>query len=186
MRFVCLLLISLCIASCEAPRRAGPNLYVKDVHGKNVAPLDAAGARAVVIIFLGVECPVSNSYAPEINRICAEYEPRDVRFWAVYVDSDLSPQDAKQRADEFAYRCPVLLDPRHELVNRLGATVTPEAAVIAPDGSLLYRGRIDDQWAALGRKRRQVTSRDLRAALDAVLSNRPVSNSRTDPVGCKI
>jgi len=180
------LLVGLSVVSCDAPHRATSSLLLKDVNGSDHAALDAAGARAVVVLFLGVECPVSNSYAPEINRICTAYAPRNVTFYAVYVDSDLSPSDARRRANDFGYRFPVLLDPNHVLVRRLGATVTPEAAVVAPDGTLLYRGRIDDQWAALGRKRHEVTTHDLRTALDAVLANQPVHNSRTEAVGCKI
>ena len=49
-----------------------------------------------------------------------------------------------------------------------------------------YRGRIDNQYAALGKPRRVVTVHDLRDALDAVLAGRPVANPETEAFGCFI
>ena len=132
------------------------------------------------------DCPIANGYAPEINRLCRDYTSRGVRFYLVQVDPDTSPQQASQHAREFGYACPVVLDAQHALVRRAGATVVPEAAVFAPDGERKYLGRIDDQYADLGKRRAQATSRDLRDALDAVLADRPVPRPVTQPVGCSI
>ena len=81
---------------------------------------------------------------------------------------------------------PVALDPRHEWVKRVRPTIAPEAAVFSPTGDLLYRGRIDDQYAGLGKRRTNVTSHDLRDALEAILAGEPVPVARTDAVGCPI
>jgi hypothetical protein len=80
----------------------------------------------------------------------------------------------------------VLIDRRHELVRQLGATVTPEAAVIGAHGELLYRGRIDDGYVSLGKRRFEATTHDLRDALEAVLAGKPVAAPRTATVGCAI
>ena len=83
--------------------------------------------------------------------------------------------------------CPVLIDRRHELIRQVGPRpVTPEAVVVAPDGTLAYRGRIDDLYAALGKRRYEATTHDLRDALDAVLAGKPVANPREPAVGCAI
>ena len=193
MRIIPLLVLVLIFvaASCvrvPAPPAQPPQrpLMLSDVRGVPRAPLEVTGSRAVVVIFIGAQCPISNSYAPELNRICEEYEPRGVRLYCVYADADLSAAEARQQANDFGYRCPVLLDPRHVLADKLGATVTPEAFMLAPGASIVYRGRIDDQWAALARRRHEVTSRDLRAALDAVLAGRPIATPVTTPIGCRI
>ena len=78
------------------------------------------------------------------------------------------------------------LDPRHQLVAATGVTTTPEVAVVTADGRIVYRGRIDDLYADLGKKRRAPGRRDLREALSAVLAGRPVKVPRTEAVGCSI
>jgi hypothetical protein len=81
---------------------------------------------------------------------------------------------------------PALLDPAHKVVRAAGATVTPEAAVISPSGTLLYRGRIDDLYLDFGKRRREPTKRDLREALDAILTGKKPALRTTNAVGCFI
>ena len=57
---------------------------------------------------------------------------------------------------------------------------------MAPDGTVLYRGRIDDLYIALGKRRDHVTAHDLRDALDEIVGGRPVGNPRTQAVGCSL
>jgi len=149
------------------------------------APLPSGkGKRAVVLLFIARDCPISNSYAPEIKRIMARYTPEGVAFTLVYPDTSLAA--AKEHAKGYGYTCPILLDPKHRLARRAGATVTPEAAVFAPNGKLLYRGRIDDLYFGLGQRRFTAATHDLREALDSVLSGKPVSTPRTKAIGCFI
>jgi hypothetical protein len=64
--------------------------------------------------------------------------------------------------------------------------VTPTAVVVDAQGTVRYRGRVDNLYAALGKTRQQVTSHDLRDALDAVLAGRPVAHPETEAIGCFI
>ena len=155
--------------------------------GAGDGPLpNAAGKKAVVLLFIARDCPVSNAYAPEIERIIARYTPLKITFTLVYPDPDTSLAAARQHAKDYGYTCPLLLDPAHKLVRRAGATVTPEAAVFAPGGRLLYRGRIDDLYLGFGKRRDAATRHDLRDALDAVLVGRPVASPKTQAIGCFI
>ena len=146
--------------------------------------LPAAGKRATVLLFVGQDCPISNQYAPELGRIIRDYTERGVRFYAVYTDADLSLADARKHARAFGLTCPIIVDARHQLARQTGVTVTPEVAVFTPNGARRYRGRIDDRYLSLGRRREQVTRRDLRLALDAILSGKPVAQPTTRAVGC--
>ena len=156
------------------------------MHGRTFRPLQEDVARAKVLIFLGAECPISDAYAPEIKRLSAEYAMRNIKFYAVYDDGDLPESEVRAHAEAFGFECPVLLDPRHILAHAVGAVATPEAVLIGANGSMLYRGRIDDQFAALGKQRPATTRHDLRAALDEFLAGRPITVSRTRTVGCAI
>jgi hypothetical protein len=172
---------------------AGPRLAaspssiaVKDLAGATVQPLADAGQKATVLFFVMHECPVANGYAPEITRITSEYARKGVRGFVVYVESDLTPEQARRHARDYSYKTGTLLDPQHRLVKAAGATISPEAAVFSRSGDLLYRGRIDDRAADFGKRRVEPTRRDLRLALDAILEGRPVQARLTRAVGCYI
>lgn len=155
-----------------------------DVEGKAHRPLADEGQVATVLIFVLHDCPIANSYAPEISRIAEEYGKRRVRTYVVYGEDDLSPADAKKHAHDYAYRCPALLDPQRALVRKAGATVSPEAVVFSPKGDVLYWGRIDDRALAPGKHVAEPRQRDLREALDAIVAGKPVRERFTKAIGC--
>jgi hypothetical protein len=162
-------------------------LLILDVSGVERYPLRVDSGKANVLFFVGNECPISNSYAHEIARICAEYKPKGIACALVYVDPALSDEQARQHAQEFGHGdYPRIVDRKHELVKATGATVTPEAAVLDRSGKVVYHGRIDDSYAALGQPRRPAKNADLRNALDEILAGKPVANPVTHALGCYI
>lgn len=159
-------------------------------HAAADTPIDplapVKGRKAVVLFFVGSDCPISNAYAPEIRRICTRYAAHSIGFYMVYPDPDVTLDVARKHASAYGLPAPVLLDPGHRLCRRTGATVTPEAALLAPDGKLLYRGRIDDLYVGFGKQRYAATRHDLRLALDAVLRGQLAPQPFTKSVGCYI
>lgn len=81
---------------------------------------------------------------------------------------------------------PDLADGSNSLARQLGATVTPQAVVVSPRGTILYSGRIDDRAVSFGRRRSSATRQDLREALEQVLAGRTPAPARTQAVGCSI
>ena len=149
--------------------------------------LPAVTGKANVYFFVTHDCPISNSYAREIARICADYQPKGIACKLVYVDPSLTDEQARKHAAEYAHGdYPRIVDRKHEIVKATGATITPEALVVNAAGIVLYRGRIDDSFAALGQPRRAVHSPDLRNALDAVVAGRAVEKPKTKALGCYI
>jgi thiol-disulfide isomerase/thioredoxin len=176
------------IAKAPASQPAG-GIELKDVDGTVRRPLDLQGAAGAVILFIASDCPISNGYAPEINRICEQYGGEGAgkfRFYLVHVDPDFKPEDARKHAKDYGFTCPVLMDGGRTLCKALAATVTPEAFVIGEGGKVLYKGRIDDKWAGYLKSRAEATTHDLRAALDAVRAGKPVPTPKTEAVGCPI
>jgi thiol-disulfide isomerase/thioredoxin len=159
---------------------------LRDTEGVAHSPNEWAQARAVVLYFVTTDCPLSNGYAPEMNRIDQAYAPRGAIFYAVQGDTTIPDEEVRRHAREYGYRFPALLDPRQILARLAGATVTPEAAVLSPDGAVLYLGRIDNRVEDFGKTRIEATEFDLRDALDAILSGRPVPHPRTRALGCAI
>jgi hypothetical protein len=80
----------------------------------------------------------------------------------------------------------MLIDPGQVLTPLLGAHVTPEAIVVSPDGETLYKGRIDNLFYALGRRRSVITEHDLQDVLQNVADGKPVSPRTTKALGCYI
>jgi len=174
--FFCLALGTL---SCRTTHQA------YDLDGSPLDPV-STDSRGTVLIFVRTDCPVSNRYAPTLRRICKTYAGRDIRFFLVYPNPDVTPPEIRKHMTEYSYPCPALRDPEHVLVRRAGAKITPEAAVFTRDGELVYRGRIDNQYVDFGKYRPKPTRADLEEALDAVLTGKLVTFRETEAVGCLI
>lgn len=158
---------------------------LSDVDGRSFS-LANSKSKATVLLFVAHDCPISNFYAPEISRLAADYSPRQVRFFVVYAEEELTSTEARKHAKSYGFRVPLVVDNTLQLSHSVGATVTPQAAVFAPDGKRLYLGRIDNRFLDYGKKRAKPSQRDLRVTLDAVLANKAVPHSTTTAVGCFI
>ena len=181
------------LGGCGLARADGPaagsqvvDFALSDDRGRAHSAAEWKGHRAVVLLFLGAECPVSNGYAPELGRIAEAYTPRGVAFYGVHADPDVTAEAAKEHAAEYGLSFPILLDPAQVVARRAGVRVTPEAVVLAPDGRILYRGRIDDRYTPQGKRRPGPTTLDLRNALEAALAGRPPAPASADAFGCRI
>jgi len=166
--------------------KAAKSLSIADIDGRKCEPLNPGEGRANVLFFVRTDCPISNGYAPEITRIEKQYGAEKINFYIVYAMRDLSEPAAREHMKEYKLAGPAIIDRKHELVKAVGATVTVEAAVIGREGKLIYLGRIDDQYAGLGKPRTVVTTHELRDALDAVVEGKEPKVSRTKAVGCAI
>ncbi len=162
-------------------------LTVRDIDGRAWQPLAPAPGAIHVPVFVASDCPVSNHYAPEIDRIAAEVPARSVQFFLVYAEPRITPTAVRAHVRDFHPRldAPAIIDTGFALTSAAGATVTPEVAVLTSAGRA-YRGRIDDLYVAAGQMRSAARQHDLRDAIAAVLNGRPVVPATTPPVGCFI
>jgi hypothetical protein len=151
------------------------------------APRDAVPSpRAVLWLFADPECPISNAYAPELARLHAEFAPRGVEFLLVYADPSRTHAELAAHHAAFGYPFGFHADADQALTTRAGATTTPEACLFLPDGSLAYRGRIDDRYVDFGKQRAAPTRRDLRDAIATVLASKRPPEPWPRPIGCPI
>ena len=167
------------LAGAASPR-------VRDLNGAWLTPFQPAG-KAHVLFFVSSDCPVSNSYAPEIQRLCALYGTKGVGCSLMYEDLGLDGRAARRHLDEYRYRgMAAAVESDRVIATRAKASVTPQAVLIDASGTIRYRGRIDNFYAALGKPRQHVTVHDLSDALDAVLSGQAVAHPETEALGCSI
>jgi hypothetical protein len=144
------------------------------------------GAKAAVLVFIDAECPIANAYQPELRRLQEKFGTQGVRFAMIHADPETEVAKAQAHAREFGITTTVCIDKGHRWVKRTGASVTPEAVVIDAAGKTVYRGRIDDRYADLGKKRPEPKVRDLEVALTELLAGQPVKVPKTKAVGCRI
>jgi len=157
-----------------------------DIDDQKHKPFEDDSCRALVMIFVMHDCPISNSYIPQLNRWHEWLDSHNIPLFLVHADPNIKLEQAREHASEYKITWPVVLDPNQSWVQRAGATRVPEAVVFSPQAEILYRGRIDNQYAGLGKRRAVTTSHELREALEAIIAGRPVEESRTEAVGCFI
>jgi len=146
----------------------------------------SAEPLAKVMIFVATDCPIANSYAPELNRLHEDYGGKKIEFLLVYPDTDLTEDEVKNHLEEYGLTLRTTIDRDHGLVKKAGVTTTPEVAVFDTSDAVVYRGRIDNLYADYGERRRTVTDPYLRDALDAILRGEKPNPATTAAIGCLI
>jgi hypothetical protein len=178
--FLLLLAFFAVLAAAAAP------VTVRDLDGRTWQPLAPAPGEVHVVVFVMTDCPVSNMFAPEIGRIAADYRAQRVRTFLAYVDPGATTAHLRAHlAGYYRSALPAIHDAALTLANAAGATIAPEAFVYSSRG-LAYRGRVNDLYIDIGRRRRAPTRHDLRDAIDSARSGQPAAPLSTQPIGCFI
>lgn len=135
----------------------------------------------VVIMFIATQCPISNAYNGRMVKLYNAYAARGVAFVGINSNKQESVEEIATHSKENKFPFVVLKDGDNKIADAYGAQVTPEIFVINREGFLLYHGRIDDS-----RDESRVESRDLAAALDALLEGKEPARTETKAFGCTI
>lgn len=153
--------------------------------GKSYNPAAAGDKKTVVLFFVSPFCSTTKSFMKEIHHITADYSDRAV-VYLVHSDPEITKEVAMEHTILSEVKATVLLDKEQALAKQVQAKITPEAVVIGLDGKTLYQGRINDLYLGPTKRQRAATTKDLRDALDAILSSKPVPAPQEPAQGCKI
>jgi peroxiredoxin len=173
------------VAATEDPIRKVPDFALKDTGGKTWSLGALKDRKAVVVVFLGTQCPINNAFLPRLAELHRTFAPQGVQFLAINANSQDSAADIAQHARRYKIPFPVLRDEGNVVADQLGARRTPEALVLDAARTVRYQGRIDDQFG-LGYQRPAPTRQDLAEALREVLTGKAVSVPTTPVAGCII
>lgn len=146
---------------------------------------DAKDKKAVVVVFIGTQCPVNNAFMPTLVALEKSYRDKEVQFVAINSNEHDSLDTIKQHAKKHGLTFPVLRDEKHQVAQRFGAERHPTAFVLDAERKIRYEGRIDDQFG-IGFQRKEPNRRDLAIALDEVLAGKEVTTRKTAVEGCFI
>ncbi len=162
-----------------------PSFTLKDIHRRPRALDGFKDKKALVVVFVGAECPLANLYFPTLKELNREYAARGVQFLAINSNAHDSFSLVAAHAQERELPFPILKDFDHKAADILGAKRTPEAFLLDANRVLRYRGRIDDQYG-IGFQREKPTRRELKEALDELLAGKPVTTATSEAPGCII
>ena len=156
-----------------------------DFRGRRWTLDDFQNDSLIVVAFLGTECPLAKLYAVKLAEVASDYQRRSVKVIAVMSNRQDSLEEIASFASRQEIEFPVLKDAGNRFADQLQAERTPEIFVFDAERKLRYRGRVDDQYG-IGYVRDEPRRKDLRIALEELLSGRDVSLPKTGTVGCII
>lgn len=168
----------------EAPDFALPDVTT----GKTVRLADFDDRKALLVLFLCRHCPYVKHVQDGIAQLARDYEGSGLGILAISANDPLEyPEDAPeglaQQAAEVGFSFPYLFDEPQEIAKAYTAACTPDPFLFDADRKLVYRGQLD---GARPRNDVPVTAADVRAAIDAVLADRPAPTDQRPSVGCSI
>jgi len=168
---------------------AAPDFSLPDVVSGNLVTLSGLPpVKALLILFICRHCPYVVHVKAEILRLAHDYQPKGVRLLAICSNDAVKyPDDAPARLREMAvadhFPFPLLHDETQQVARAYDAQCTPDFFLYDSRLRLAYRGRLDDSTPGNGQA---VTGREMRNALDAVLSELTAPAVQKPSVGCSI
>lgn len=119
-----------------SPGQRVPSPYGYDLHGLPVTRLAVPGTEAIVLFFVASDCPISNRYIPELQRLEKEFAAQHVVLWFVYPNIGETSDAVRQHEVTYGAEEHVLLDPHHQLVALTHAKVTLSLQSLFPSVEL--------------------------------------------------
>lgn len=163
------------------------------VTGKAVGRDDAATAKGLLVVFMCVHCPYVKHVEEELARIGVDYEGRIGMVAISSNDVEAHPQDGpeemKRQAGRLGFHFPYLFDEEQEVARSYGAACTPDFFLFDGEMKLAYRGQLDDsrpKRPSGGGNDIPVTGKDLRKAMDEVITGKRPDPNQRGSIGCNI
>jgi peroxiredoxin len=162
---------------------------LKDYRGKPYSLADDADKKAVIVGFLGTECPLSSLYVPRLEKLAQRFGPQGVAVIGICSNVQDSITELAAYARKHDLTFPLLKDAGNHLADGFGATRTPEVFLLDHERTIRYCGRVDAQFtfgSGVGLASPVAQRDDLAIAVEELLAGRPVSVPATEPKGCLI
>src|SRR5262245_37547759 len=166
-----------------------PEFELPDVTtGRTVSLSDFEDKPALLLMFICRHCPYVRHVRTELARLGHDFADSGLGIVAIssndiHAYPEDAPESLAEEAREAGYVFPYLFDETQEVAKAYTAACTPDFFLFDEDRALVYRGQFDDSRPSNGLP---VTGRDLRAAIDAVLSGGLVAKDQRASIGCGI
>jgi peroxiredoxin len=182
-------LLSLAIIACAtwtaADRGPVDDFELRDYRGAEHKLTWWSDKKLIVVVFLGVDCPLAKLYGPRLAELSRSFEGKGVQFVGISSNQNESISDIGRFAKACQIPFPILKDVGNVVADRFGALRTTEVFLLDNRRVIRYQGRIDDQYTVTTH-RAKIGRRDLAVAIEELLEGKPVSVARTEVTGCFI
>ena len=167
---------------------APPDFTLPGVDGRDWSLADIRGEHGTLVMFICNHCPFVKHIREELAHFSRDYLSQSVSIVAINSNDVTthpgdSPEKMKEEAATWGYEFPYLFDESQEVAKSYHAACTPDFYLFDADKKLVYRGQLDGSRPG---NDVPVTGRDLRDALDALLSGQPVPEQQIPSIGCNI
>ena len=142
-------------------------------------------SKPILYVFLSDECIITQYYVPSLNDIWVQFG-KEVDMVAIFPNFSSKAKKIQSFYDKYKLKIPHKTDYYKVLSKSLGATITPEAILLDASGRTVYKGRIDNSYVEIGKRRRVVTAHELSDALKSLTNDREIAIPQTEAVGCFI
>ncbi len=165
-----------------------PNFTLPNIDGSIISLHDFQGAPALLVMFICNHCPFVIHLNEELVSFANEYQKKGLAIVAINSnDQEAYEQDGpkmmKEHAKKVGYSFPYLFDETQEVAKQYFAACTPDFFLFDANQHLVYRGEFDDTRPKSGR---HPNGKDMREAVDTVLSGRELMPSNRPSIGCNI
>jgi len=158
-----------------------PALKLATLTGDPTDLAQNAGKLGTLVIFVSVQCPVSNAYNERMEALAQEWRARGFAVVGINANRSETAEAVAAHARDHGFTFTILKDNDNRLADALGASFTPETYLFDASGTLRYHGRIDDSKDPSG-----ISKRDLADALGAVQTGKTIGVTETKAFGCTI
>lgn len=166
-----------------------PNFNLQDVtSGQSITLSHFADKRTLLVMFICRHCPYVQHVKKEIAKIGKDYQDKNIGIVAISSNDveaypEDSPESLKEMAEEEGFNFPYCYDEAQEVAKKYTAACTPDLFLFDEERKLVYRGQLDDSRPS---SNIEVTGKDLRSAIDAVLEDKVVNPNQKPSMGCSI
>ncbi len=164
-----------------------PQFSLVDVVSDNTVSSADFSGKPLLVMFICRHCPYVKHVQNELVGLGKDYEDKIGMVAISSNDIESYPEDApdslKQQAQKIGFNFPYLYEESQDVAKSFSAACTPDLFLFNNEGKLVYRGQLDDSRPDSGIP---VTGKDLRAAIDFLLSDRSINLDQKPSVGCGI
>lgn len=156
--------------------------------GKIFSLQDLKSPQGTVVMFICNHCPYVKHILPQLLEVAKNYQAKNIQFIAINSNDienypDDSPENMQKLGKLLEFSFPYLFDETQEVAKCYQAACTPDFYVFDKDLKCVYRGRFDD---ATPGNNQPITGKDLCAAIDNLLDNKPIDSNQISSMGCNI
>ncbi len=163
------------------------DVKMRDISGTSLSLNDAKGKQGLLVIFSCNTCPWVIDWQDRYVSITNEFLPQGFGVIAVnsneaYFDGVDSFEAMQKHAKKNGYNFYYTVDEKSQLAKAFGATRTPHIYLFDSEGTLVYRGAIDDN----SKNAKKVKKTYLADAMNAILAGEAIAPASTKAFGCTI